>query len=81
MDVICIDAKGKPNEIPELYWLVEGKPYTVVQADRLISQNGIMGYKLAELNIDHFSPYEYFDARRFAILLKQEQIEILMKAA
>ena len=61
----CVDNSNRPNEIPLTHWVEEGEIYTVVETCKLNVQGGKMGFKLEEINIDEFSPYEYFDASRF----------------
>lgn len=65
MKVICIDDKNRPNEVPASHWIEEGKIYTVIHHCKLNIQGGKIGYKLEEINIDNYSPYEYFDSGRF----------------
>lgn len=68
LKVICINDKNKPDGIPTSKWLVEGSVYTVIQVTKLLIQGGMLGYKLAELNIDDCFPYQYFAASRFILL-------------
>jgi hypothetical protein len=65
MKVICIDSTNRPNEIPATHWVEEGKIYTVIQTDKLLGHSGKIGFKLEEINIDRFAPYQYFDSARF----------------
>jgi hypothetical protein len=65
MRVICIDNSNRPNEIPSSHWVEEGEVYTVLSTCKLNVQGGKTGFKLQEINIDKYSPYEYFDSARF----------------
>lgn len=67
IEVICINDKHRPNEIPTNRWIKEGNTYHVVQIDKLNAQGGILGCKLEEINNDDLSPYEYFRLDRFAV--------------
>jgi hypothetical protein len=66
--VICINDKHKPDGIPLSKWITEGKVYTVIQVSRLMIQGGMLGFKLAETNIDDCFPYQFFSAERFTLL-------------
>lgn len=84
--VKCIDAKNKPNDIPTSKWLVEGQEYTVVKVAKLLIQGGLVGFKLEELNIDSYFPYQFFAANRFGIPLDnawdiEEMLEKILKEA
>jgi hypothetical protein len=65
MKVICVDDKNRPNEIPANFWIKEGEVYTVILSCKLNAQGGKIGFKISEINLDRFSPYEYFDSSRF----------------
>jgi len=67
--VICLDSSNKPESIPTSKWVKTDEIYTVVQVDRLNMQNGTLGYKLYELDIDGYFPYQYFGAWRFGIVI------------
>ena len=70
--VQCINSKNKPNDIPNSKWVVEGEFYTVVKVAKLLIQGGMVGFKLEELNIDEYFPYQFFAANRFGIPINQE---------
>jgi hypothetical protein len=77
IEVICIDASHRPNEIPTSRWLKKGETYHIIQIDKLLSQGGIYGCKLAEINNDDLVPYQYFRLSRFAIPIDiKEESEI-----
>ncbi len=67
IEVICINDKHRPNEVPSSRWIKEGSTYHIVQIDKLNAQGGILGCKLEEINNDDLSPYEYFRLDRFAV--------------
>lgn len=67
IQVICINDKHRPNEIPTSRWIKEGEIYHIIQIDKLNAQGGIYGCKLEEINNDDLSPYEYFRLDRFAL--------------
>lgn len=67
----CINAKNKPNDIPNSKWLVEGQTYTVTKVAKLLIQGGMVGFKLEELNIDSYFPYQFFAANRFGLPVTQ----------
>jgi hypothetical protein len=76
--VICIDDTHRPNEIPTSRWVKKGETYHIIQIDKLLSQNGIYGCKLAEINNDDLVPYQYFRLSRFAVPIDvkdKEEIE------
>lgn len=72
--VICIDDRDKPETIPSSKWIKRGKEYTVIQVDKIRLQGGMLGFKLAEINIDDCVPYQYFAARRFGIPIDPSQL-------
>jgi hypothetical protein len=83
---ICINAKDKPESIPSSRWLQEGKQYTVIKVAKLMIQGGMLGFKLEELNIDEYFPYQFFAAHRFGIPVNQlwdveSELEQLLKEA
>lgn len=84
--VKAVNAKNKPDGIPDSKWLVEGQEYTVIAVAKLLIQGGMIGFKLEELNIDAYFPYQYFAASRFAIEIKkrdevEEELERLLREA
>jgi len=70
-EVICLDARNKPNDIPSSKWVVEGQKYTVIKVAKLLIQGGMVGFKLEELNIDAYFPYQFFAASRFGLPVNQ----------
>lgn len=65
--VVCLNSKNKPNDIPLSKWVVEGQTYTVIKVGKMLIQNGLVGFKLQELNIDEYYPYQFFSANRFGL--------------
>lgn len=65
--VKCINSKNKPNDIPTSKWVVENETYTVIKVAKLLIQGGMVGFKLEELNIDEYFPYQFFAADRFGL--------------
>ena len=71
--VICLNDGNRPNDIPSSKWVKKGTEYTVIEVAKLRIQGGILGFKLAEINIDEYFPYQYFAASRFGIPLMGQQ--------
>ncbi len=70
--VVCVNAQGRPNEIPTSKWVAKDETYTVIKADYLNVQNGLLGFKLKEVNIDDCFPYQYFASNRFRPLTEDD---------
>jgi hypothetical protein len=66
-EVICINDQNRPDGIPTSKWIKKGNPYTVVEVAKLIVQGGIIGFKLAEIDLSDCAPYQFFDSSRFAL--------------
>jgi len=84
MKVICIDATNKPNDIPMSKWVVKDNEYTVIKADRMSLQGGLLGFQLAEIDLTDCYPYRYFAASRFKekeplLEKKEEKVEELVE--
>ena len=75
MKVICINSKGRPAEVPNNQWIIEGTVYTVIKEVNCLGQGGIKGYELEEVKINS-ALYKYFDANRFTPVKPQEEIEL-----
>ena len=73
--VICINDKGRPNEIPLSKWIKKDAPYTIIEFVVLNAQQRQMGVRLAEVNLDGCFPYEFYRQSRFAIALEQYEKE------
>lgn len=75
LEVICIDDKHRPNEVPTNRWVKEGKRYHIIEITKLNMQQGLYGCKLAEINNDDLFPYQYFRLSRFAVSVSDELLE------
>ncbi len=82
IEVVCINDKGKPAEVPASRWVKENEIYHVTQIDRMNIQGGAYGCKLAELNNDDLFPWTHFALTRFAptadiapLMAEFEQVE------
>jgi hypothetical protein len=75
MTVICINSKGRPNEVPLNKWLIQFQEYTVIEAVKCTVQGGLLGYKLDEIDLSGCFPYLYFAANRFAPVEETPQLE------
>jgi len=73
--VICINAKDRPNEIPASMWIVENREYTVTETIKCNPQGGLVGFKLAEVELKNCDPYQYYACTRFAPLMPDEVLE------
>ncbi len=64
--VICVNADGRPNEIPESKWIEADKVYTV----KKIYNSQVNGpcIVLEEIDISDCWPYIGFGAHRFLML-------------
>lgn len=67
-DVVCVNDSNRPDGIPTSKWVKKGEIYTVIVVGRLMLQNGCMGFKLKQINIDDCFPYQFFSAERFRML-------------
>lgn len=84
--VICINDKGRPNEIPLGKWPVKGKYYTITGFSRMVgTMNGAMGVTLAEISLEGCYPYKFYLASRFGVPVGEtslvEHAEDLLKEA
>lgn len=64
---VCTNDSDKPSIIPENLWIKKGTEYHIVHVFKHLSQKGISGVELAEVNISHCKPYNSFGLNRFAI--------------
>lgn len=68
VEVMCINDRNKPKEIPSEKWVKERNLYTITHLYWHPDQK-VMSCKLRELNIDEgYEPYNAFMLKRFAIL-------------
>ena len=83
IEVICVDDKNRPKEIPAIDWVKEGEQYHVTHISLQVNQmeNGqvVSGCDLYEkpLSIEKHSPYECFRLSRFACT--KENVEALIQ--
>jgi hypothetical protein len=73
--VICLDASGRNESIPESKWINKNEIYTVVKVDKINMQGGKLGFQLAEVDLASCFPYTYFGAWRFGVILNPEVLE------
>ena len=76
MEVECINDSFRPNDIPTSKWVVKGNKYTVIGVWKMRMQGGILGFELAELNLDGCAPYKYYAANRFKIKELQPEVKV-----
>jgi hypothetical protein len=79
MLVVCIDDSHRPNDIPTSKWIVKGNEYNVIGVYKMNMQNGILGYDLAEINLNGCAPYKYYAASRFKIKELKPEVEAVEK--
>jgi len=78
VEVVCINDKNRPNEIPTSRWIKKGQTYNVIEVCKLNMQ-GIYGCKLAEINNDDLFPYQFFRLDRFAVKIDKEEFEKMLE--
>ena len=74
--VVCIDDTNKPNEIPNNLWIKKDDVYTVVNAEYMNVQNRLLGFELAEKDINGCFPYTRFSYTRFRPFTKDDEAAI-----
>ena len=78
VEVICINDKNRPSEIPYEKWIKKDSNYHIWWIDKIMLMGGQLGCKLEEIWLDDScNPYEYFMLSRFAILNTKENLEAL----
>jgi hypothetical protein len=76
MKIMCINDKNRPQEIPANKWVVNGKIYTLIDAQPLLSSNSL-GFVLDEIKLDETCfPYHYFNPDRFIPIDEKELDEL-----
>lgn len=75
MKVICINDSGRPNEVPITKWVKKNQEYTIIEWVKCNPQGGLLGVKLAEIDLTGCDPYLYFAAHRFTPLTPDEVLE------
>lgn len=74
--LLCIDDKNRPNQIPLNKWIKKGEFYTPIGILKCNIQGGIMGFKLAEIDLDSScEPYKCFSIHRFAVPVEDKVLE------
>lgn len=79
VEVVCIDDKNKPEEIPARFWIREGeKVHITLVTFHPLQDGGIQGCELYEkpLPMEYCAPYNYWKLSRFAI--SPENLEALV---
>lgn len=67
VNIICINDKQKPKEIPINKWIKHLYAYKAIRICRMAKQSDILGVELAEIDLDEScAPYELFRLDRFA---------------
>ncbi len=66
--VVCINDKNKPKEIPANKWITFGHEYTVVSLGKTLDNKLGFTLKDIELGEDTF-PYDCFSANRFGLFV------------
>ncbi len=70
--VLCINDADRPSDIPISQWIKKGKLYTVIKVEKMLVQNGKIGFHLAEVNLDGCFPYSAYTATRFGIIINNK---------
>lgn len=76
MEILCINDKNRPSEIPIEKWVKQGKKYNLLRVVEInpiegFEETASIGYELVEITLDETNlPYLYFDSSRFAIPLE-----------
>ena len=76
MKVECINSSSRPNDIPLSQWVIKGNEYTVIGVWKMNMQGGILGFELAEINLNGCAPYKYYAADRFKIKELQPEVAV-----
>ncbi len=75
---VCLDDTNRPNEVPSTNWVKKGNSYHIIHIAQMVTQNNVLGVKLAEINNDAYFPYSFFSIKRFAMpideLIKFEKL-------
>lgn len=71
--VVAIDVTFKPNEVPESKWIELNEVYTVIDVVRLNIQ-GLVGFKLKEIDLTGCEPYTFFRCSRFRFYVQEDAL-------
>lgn len=63
--VVCVDDKNRPTEIPVHLWIEKEEMYTVKSVQKMVNQPGVIGLVLAEIDLPVECPYDSFRSTRF----------------
>jgi len=83
IEVICINDKNRPKEIPESDWIKEGDNYHIthvsIQVNHLENGKPVLGCDLYEkpLSIEKHKPYECWRFSRFGVT--EENLKALIQ--
>jgi len=82
MRLLCIDDKGRPNEIPGDRWPKKDKEYTPIRITYHPMQ-GVQGVELQEIRLTKENyPYEFYKLSRFGIRAEDlEELKALIEAS
>jgi len=70
-EVICVNARNRPQEIPPHKWLEKDKRYTVIGVAYAL--DGKLGFKLEEIELgDDCYPFDCFNTKRFGIPAQED---------
>ena len=66
-EVVCINDRNRPKEIPPEKWIKHGKKYTVTNVGKTMDNK--IGFVLEEIKLgDNTFPYDLFSAHRFGLI-------------
>lgn len=81
LPVVCVNDKNKPSDFPQSKWVKEGERYTIVEFARINRMGGVMGVRLAEIDLSDNFPYLFFLADRFGVPEQDLAIENALQKA
>ncbi len=80
VEVVCIDDRNIPSDIPSSKHVKKGEKYTIVNVIKCNSQGGVMCAILEEIDMSSCAPYLGYSLDRFAPptpdLVKEEAEEL-----
>jgi hypothetical protein len=77
--VVCINDKNRPREIPPNKWIKKGAKYTVDKVGKTLDNK--IGFVLAEIELgDDTFPYDLFSAHRFGLIVGPTADEVAEEA-
>lgn len=72
---ICLNDRGRPNEIPISKWIIKDRQYTIKEFVIHNLQGRIIGVKLWEIDLVDCVPYSTFVVTRFGIIIPEIALE------